>query len=184
MRKQLNIKDDEWGLIYVANLISYKGHEDLIQAFAMIPHTQIKLFLVGEDRGIQNKLQALAREKNILDHIIFLGLRHDVSLLLQSMDMGIMASHEEGFSNALLEKLEAGLPVVATNVGGNQEALENLSGCKIVPAHHPKALSKAIKQLLKTQETAADKKQRAETVRHRFSVQNMIHHFEKKLLDN
>jgi hypothetical protein len=52
-------------------------------------------------------------------YVVFLGLRDDVPELICAMDAGAMASHEEWFANAQLEKLAAGLPVVVTNVGGN-----------------------------------------------------------------
>ena len=77
-----------------------------------------------KDRGLQDKLLAKSKELGVGDRVRFLGRRQDVPALLAAMDIGVMASHEEGFSNALLEKLAAGLPVVATGVGGKSESLQ------------------------------------------------------------
>jgi glycosyltransferase involved in cell wall biosynthesis len=65
-----------------------------------------------------------------------------------AMDLYVMASHEEGSSNALLEAMAAGLPIVATDVGGNREALEDGRAGMLVPPHDPGSLSLAIGKLL------------------------------------
>lgn len=66
-----------------------------------------------------NALTELARWRGVIDRVHFLGQRDSVPALLEAMDVGVIASYEEELSNALLEKLAAGLPVIATNVGGN-----------------------------------------------------------------
>ncbi|MEX2352576.1 MAG: glycosyltransferase family 4 protein, partial [Gammaproteobacteria bacterium] len=62
-------------------------------------------------------------------------------------DLGVLPSHQEGFSNSLLEMMAAGLPVIATDVGGNGEAIiDNASGL-LVPPQDPKALGHAIARI-------------------------------------
>ncbi len=58
-----------------------------------------------------------------MTHVLFMGLRDDISDLMAASDVSVLPSHEEGFSNAVLESMAAGLPVVATRVGGNPEAI-------------------------------------------------------------
>lgn len=68
--------------------------------------------------------------------------------LLRVSDLAILCSHEEGFSNAILEAMAAGLPVVATDVGGNAEAvLQEVTG-KLVPPKNPEALGNALLSFL------------------------------------
>lgn len=134
-------------LTMVANLIGYKGHLDLLKALARIQDelpTPWVLLLVGRDTGIGTSLQAAARELGIAPHIRWLGERDDVVALFQATDIGILCSHEEGFSNALLEGMAAGIPMVATKVGGNAEAVLDGRTGLLVPTHDAAALGDAI----------------------------------------
>ena len=76
-RKNLELKDDEIAICHVANLIPYKGHEDLIKALGYLykthPKLKWKVFLFGRDNGIQKNLEALARKEKVSDKIYFLG---------------------------------------------------------------------------------------------------------------
>jgi glycosyltransferase involved in cell wall biosynthesis len=93
-------------------------------------------------------LHAQVREKGLQNRIRFLGERADVPDLLRASDMGILASHEEGFSNAILESMAAGLPMVVTNVGGNAEAIVDGHSGLVVPPGNPPALADAIMRLV------------------------------------
>lgn len=150
VREKLGLGRDEFGIVKVANLISYKGHADLINALPRVleERSNTRLFLAGEDRGIRTDLEQLASSLGISDRVCFLGRRNDVPSLLMAMDLYVMASHEEGSSNALLEAMAAGLPIVATDVGGNREALDDGQAGILVPPHDPESLSLAIGKLL------------------------------------
>ncbi|MBI4367037.1 MAG: glycosyltransferase [Deltaproteobacteria bacterium] len=141
---------DELVLIIVANLVRYKGHSDLFHALAMhaekLPRSWT-LLCVGRDDGLAANLQELAQTLQIDRHIQLLGPRTDVAPLLASADIGILCSHEEGFSNAILEGMAAGLPMVVTDVGGNAEAVVDRESGIVVPAHDPKSLGAAILEL-------------------------------------
>ncbi len=79
----------------------------------------------------------------------FLGSRTDVGVLLPAVDLVVHPSQQEGFSNAILEAMAAGCPVVATAVGGNVEAvIEGTTGL-LVPPSDPVALAVAIERLLR-----------------------------------
>ena len=133
----------------VANLIAYKGHADLLAAFALaapeLPDWQLRC--VGRDDGLMDALQAQARDAGIGDKVLFLGSRADVPELLASSDVAILASHEEGFPNAVIEAMAAGLPVVATRVGGVPEAVEDGVTGLLVPPHDPQALAAALRRM-------------------------------------
>lgn len=150
IRRKLNIDDETLIFAIVANLIPYKGHLDLFQALQLakdrLPH-KWALLVIGRDDGIQNDLIQYANQMHLSDHIHLLGSRSDVPNLLQASDIGLLTSHEEGFSNALLEGMAAGLPIIATDVGGNAEAVIHAQTGYIVPPHDPKALCKAILDL-------------------------------------
>jgi glycosyltransferase involved in cell wall biosynthesis len=134
----------------VANLIPYKGHEDLIDALAIaaqeIPQDW-HLVLAGRDDGIGARLKGKISESGLHDHVSFLGSRTDIPALLAASDLGILCSHQESFANAILEGMAAGLPMIVTNVGGNSEAVvDGVTGI-IVPAKDPRQLAEAIVRL-------------------------------------
>lgn len=147
VRTSLNIPQNALVFITVANLIPYKGHHDLFAAFSMaltqLPHGW-RLLVVGRDDGIGAKLQKHAATLQISNSVHFLGSRSDIPDLLSCADISILPSHEEGFSNAILESMAAGLPVIATDVGGNREAIVDGETGVIVPPRNPKRMSEAI----------------------------------------
>lgn len=150
MRRELEINFHERVIIVVANLIPYKGHADLLEAASMvlkqIPETIF--LLVGEDRGIQKNLERQAIALRILDRVRLMGRRQDVPQILAASDLSVLPSHEEGFSNVILESMAAGLPVVATCVGGNPEAVVDGVTGWLVPPRNPKALAAKMIDLL------------------------------------
>lgn len=150
IRTELNISEDRIVFVIVANLIPYKGHMDLLEAFSQItPNANWDLLIVGNDSsGIQSSLKKQATALSIASHVHFLGGRDDVSDILHSSDIGILPSHEEGFSNAILECMAAGLPMIVTDVGGNSEAVQHGKTGIVVPPHNPDELAKALEELL------------------------------------
>ncbi len=150
VRKSLGLNDGQAALIIVANLIAYKGHSDLLDAVAkLVPRfPSMCLLVVGEDRGIGSQLSAQAENLHIDKNIQWLGLRRDIPELLAAADIYICASHEEGFSNSLLEALAVGKAVVATKVGGNMEMLEDGALGLLVEPHDSDGLSAALDKLL------------------------------------
>ena len=149
-RSELGLADTTLILITVANLIDYKGHDDLLTAVAEIkselPQKWV-LLLVGQDHGIGNSLRKKTRNLGIAKHVLFLGQRTDVAELLRISDISLLCSHEEGFSNALLEAMAAGLPTIATAVGGNSEAVVDGVTGLLVPPKDSVAIGRAILRL-------------------------------------
>ena len=147
LRDNLSINQDALVFIIVANLIPYKGHLDLLNALGKI-HSQLpkswKLLCVGNDNGILSQLKEHSQMLGINNHVEFLGKRSDTPQLLAAADIGILCSHEEGFSNAILEGMAAGLPMVVTNVGGNAEAVEDMQTGLVVKAQDPESLGSAL----------------------------------------
>ena len=162
IRNQWGISDDDVMMVVVANLIPYKGHADLIEALALLKgKTPYKCVMIGYDSGIQSALEAQARTHNLDDQIIFTGSRPDLADFYHAADLSVLCSHEEGFSNTILEAMAAGLPLVVTDVGGNSEAVTHDENGLVVAPHNPKELSKAIDRLLDS-----------ESLRHRFGARS------------
>ncbi len=150
VRRSLGIADDQLMAVMVANLITYKGHFDLLRALALAKPRlarPITLVLAGRDDGIQGALIEEAKRLGIEGDVRFLGLRNDVVAILKAADIGLLTSHEEGFANAIIESMAAGLPMIVTDVGGNAEAVIDGSSGLVVPAQAPEPLAEALVRL-------------------------------------
>jgi glycosyltransferase involved in cell wall biosynthesis len=153
-RRSLEIADDAFVIVVVANLVAYKGHRDLIEALGRVRHRLPKpwtLLLIGRDDGIGGGLKQQAAALNISSNILWLGERSDVGNLLAASQIFVLPSHQEGFSNALLEAMAAGVPPVATAVGGNVDAVADNENGILVPPHDSEALGLAISRLASDQ---------------------------------
>ncbi|TKB24733.1 MAG: glycosyltransferase, partial [Mesorhizobium sp.] len=91
-RLKLGLSPDETGIVIVANLIPYKGHRDLIQAFALASERRsgLRLFMAGQDRGIREALLEEAARLGVGSKVQALGSRTDVPVLLAGMDIGVI----------------------------------------------------------------------------------------------
>jgi len=149
-RANLGLPEQAVIVTQVANLIPYKGHADLLDAFAKAQAATsvgMALCLVGRDDGIGAELAAKAEALGIADRVTWLGARGDVAAILAASDIGVLSSHQEGFSNAVLEGMAASLPMVVTRVGGNSEAVIDGETGLLVEPHNSDALAKALVRL-------------------------------------
>jgi glycosyltransferase involved in cell wall biosynthesis len=107
-----------------------------------------------------------------------------VAGLLTEMNVSVLPSLSEGLSNVLLESMAAGVPVVATRVGGTPEAVEHGETGLLVPPSDPQGLAEAIARLLQEPELAARIGAAGrQSVRDRFSMDKMVHATEQLYLD-
>ena len=136
----------------VGNIRRVKGHDVFIQAAAsIVSHfPEVSFSIAGDvlEPDYFVELLALVRDLNLSDHFHFVGGVTDLRQHLSAADIFVLPSRSEGFSNAIIEAMAASLPVVATNVGGNSEAVKDGVSGFLVPADDPAALSAAITRLL------------------------------------
>jgi glycosyltransferase involved in cell wall biosynthesis len=133
----------------VGRLSPEKGVNYFLNAAAQIacaiPASRFLIVGEGPQRG---DLERLAEELELADRVRFLGLRRDVPALLQCMDVVAMASLNEGLPLAVLEAMASARPVVATDVGGVQEIVEDGVSGVLVRAREPGAMGRAVHELL------------------------------------
>jgi glycosyltransferase involved in cell wall biosynthesis len=133
-------------VVAVANLHKYKGIHVLIeavsQAQAALP--MIQVVVIGDDRGERAELQELVRMNDLEDVIMFVGPQPNAVRLTRSADLFVSASLEEGLPNAVLEAVQSGIPIVATDVGGTREILADGRIGWLVPPGDATALAKAM----------------------------------------
>jgi glycosyltransferase involved in cell wall biosynthesis len=97
--------------------------------------------------GFASTLQVQAAGLGNARNVTFLDTRIDVPEILTASDIGVLCSHQEGFSNAVLEGMASGLPMIVTDVGGNAEAVLDGESGIVVPPHDPIQLAEAIVRL-------------------------------------
>jgi glycosyltransferase involved in cell wall biosynthesis len=131
--------------VVVANFRWYKGHDVLIDALAMVT-APLRVRLAGEGtERIPTATRAV--QKGIDDRVELVDLPADVPAELGAAQFAIHPSRQEGMSNAILEELSHGLPVVATDVGGTSLLVDDGVNGFLVPAGDEVALAKRIEEL-------------------------------------
>ena len=138
-------------VVVVANMDSaIKGHASLIAAAGNVLRCfpDVTFVLIGEGQQ-RPRLQQQVKEASLGRNVLFLGSRKDIPELLSCCDLSIHPSESEGLPNALLEAMAAGLPVIATSVGGVPEVVLSEVHGLLVPPGDPDSLSAAILRVLK-----------------------------------
>lgn len=127
-RRALGFGEQEKVIGAIGNLYPVKGHATLLEALARLdnPHAHVVIAGRGEEEG---RLRQLTEDLSLQERVHLLGFREDVPRLLSAFDIYTLPSFSEGQSLALMEAMAAGLPIVASRVGGNPELLrENETG--------------------------------------------------------
>lgn len=154
-----------------------KGGDIFIRALAALKRSATPFrAVVAGDGPTRPEMESLASELGLRPDVSFAGrvAREEIPSLLKSFDLGVVPSHVEGCSIALVEQMASGIPMVATDVGGNAELLVNGFAGLIVPPHDPNAIATALKNLLAD---PLERKRMGENAAiragERFSVENM-----------
>lgn len=188
LRQELGLPPLAPVVAVISRLTRFKGFEYFLEAAAMVAaHFQEARFLimgghfivqdgaVVEDIAYRRELQSYAARLGIDRRVIFTGYRLDVPEVLSEVAVSVLPSLSEGLSNAVLESMAAGVPVVATRVGGNPEAIEEGVTGLLVPPRDPAALARAICRLLQNPELALTLGQAGrQRVTERFSLEQMV----------
>ena len=149
-------QDGKQRIVCVGRLIERKGVWELLEAFALaaeeLPRAQLDLVGSG---NLEQLLQRRIEERGLAERITLHGSvpHEDLPLYLRNSSVFVLPSHAEGMSNALLEGMSCGLPVVVTDTGGTQELVKG-NGI-VVPMREPKALAAALVELLNDEERRA-----------------------------
>lgn len=135
--------------VVIANLHPYKGHRELIEGLSCVASELPfwRILCVGRDEGAKSELESLVAARQLEANVKFIGERSDVGRFLAIADFGLLTSRHEAFSNAILEGMAAGLPMIVTDVGGNAEAVINGETGLVVPLHTPEKIGEAVLHL-------------------------------------
>jgi glycosyltransferase involved in cell wall biosynthesis len=156
-RTALDIPSDRPVIATVARLSRNKGHQDLLTAMpairAAVPNVLYLIAGEGDDRargegGLRASLEGQVRDLDLTAAVRFLGYVPDVRTVLQATDLLVSPSLREGMQVALLEAMAAGLPIVATAIGGTPDAVVDGETGLLVPPADPAGLASAVTRLL------------------------------------
>jgi glycosyltransferase involved in cell wall biosynthesis len=147
-RASIGARDDTVVVGTVGRLVAEKGYAELFQAVATLDPDRYLLVVAGtEDRDKPDALSpaivAAARDRGV----VFTGHRDDIEMLYAAMDIFVLASHREGFPRAAMEAAAMTLPVVATNVRGCRQVVDDGRTGVLVPPREPSAIARAIARL-------------------------------------
>lgn len=171
---------DQFVIGTVERLDPVKDPMNLARAFAMLVNEpsgmgeNFRLLIVGDGSLHQDLIRFLAAEGCEGKYKIT-GTVNNVDAYLRCMDVFVMPSKIEGISNTILEAMASGLPVIATDVGGNSELVDDASSGFLVPAESPDKIAARVREYYKDPELrrrhGLNARQRAETT---FSLQSMV----------
>jgi glycosyltransferase involved in cell wall biosynthesis len=172
VRAELGIGPDDPVIGTVCILRSEKALDVLVRATALLvddfPRLRVLIVGEGDERG---RVQALVEQFGLEEHVLLTGARTDVPDVLAALDVAVLSSDFEGIPLSLLEFMDAGKPIVATNVGGIPEVIEAGVHGVLVPPRNEAALAAAVGGLLRDPGGAAQLGARArERCRSEFSL--------------
>jgi glycosyltransferase involved in cell wall biosynthesis len=155
LRRQLRLADGTRVLLSVGRLSREKGHADLIRAMPKIVelagNSPLRLVLVGEGPE-KPGIEELCRNLRLTDVVTLTGQQENINRYYNIADVFLLPSHSEGCPNVLLEAMAAGVPVVATEVGGIPEVVTNGRDAILVKKRDPAGLASATAKILRDRE--------------------------------
>jgi len=183
VRSELGLSPNEFVVGTVGAMRTEKAQADLLDAVAALTGqmTPVRTMLVG-DGPLRSSLEERARTNHIADRVIFLGAQADVRPFLLAMDVFVLPSLSETFSNAALEAMAMGIPVVLTDTGGAPEmVVRGETGALFAPGNVSELASR-LRELIVSPETRQRFSERAlRRVVERFTFEGMLDQYDRLL---
>lgn len=161
LRQEFSIGPNTPLVAVLSRLNAMKGLEYFLEAVTVVSRRfpNARFMIIGgpdqkNDLNYKADIESYANSLGLSRQVIFTGFRTDVQEILPEIDISVLPSLSEGLSNSLLESMAAGVPVIATNVGGTPEAVEDGVTGMLVPPRDSDALAQAMSLLLENPERA------------------------------
>ncbi len=180
-RIKADIGEDVAVVGVIGRLVWQKGFEYFIEAIPGVlkEFKEAKFLLIGEGE-LEDKLKVKSKKIKLKDKVIFTGFRNDIKDIMASVDVFVMPSLREGLPVVLLEAMAMKKPIVAANIEGIMEVLENGVSGLLVPPRDTKALTEAIVHMLDHKDKALQMGLTARrVVVERFGVDTMVQKVEE-----
>ena len=154
LKEALGCKNDDIMLLSVGELSERKNQVVIINALEKLREddelifNRIKYFIVGKGH-LEDYINQLINEKNLNNTVKLLGFRNDIEELLNAADVFVFPSLQEGLRVALMEAMACGLPVIASQIRGNTDLIENGKGGFLINPNNIMGFEKCIKKVVK-----------------------------------
>jgi len=181
-RNELKLPSDAFVITMVARFFPQKDHQTLIRALAYLP-SFVYLLLVGSG-DMEQECEELAKSLLLSKRVLFLGRRTDVERILKTSDLCVLSTHYEGLPISIIEYMSANKAVVATNVEGVQELIDDKE--LLAMPGDEEDLAKRIMNLIENKERLYQIADRNLIRSELYSVENMVIRYDnvyKEILD-
>lgn len=169
-------------IVTAGRLMPQKNHEMLINAFAQLykKYPEYRLDIFGEG-PLKDALQQQIEDLGVTEVVILKGNVPDIHEQIADAEMFVLSSNFEGLSNALLEAMMMGLPVISTNCAGSDEAIQSGENGLLIPVGDEDALAAAMMQLAADPELTAKLGNAAKETTRQYTVDRVIDRWEKAI---
>lgn len=179
-RRKLSVGEKDILMGIVGLIVPLKGHIGLLEALRMLrgEYSDIKLVICGKviDESYADSIKETIENAGLKDSVFFMEGSSDIKAVLSALDIFVIPSQREGFSRVLLEAMACALPIIATSVSGNIEAIVQDESGILVPYGDPASLAGSIERLLEMD--VAGRKKLGENARQRaasnFSIESHV----------
>jgi glycosyltransferase involved in cell wall biosynthesis len=144
VRRELGLSDSQVAVGLVARLVEEKGVPELIEAASRLDDRYVVLIVGPRDHEKSDAVSEELLARAEADGVRFLGMRKDVDRIYQGIDIFVLPSHREGFPRAAMEAAASGLPVIATDIRGCRQVVEDGVNGFLFPVRDVDALTAAI----------------------------------------
>jgi glycosyltransferase involved in cell wall biosynthesis/predicted ATP-grasp superfamily ATP-dependent carboligase len=181
VRQEFGVPTDAPVIGLLTRIVPSKGIEDFLKA-AVIVASRVpaaRFLIVGSglqtgDNDYSVNIIRMAEELGLADRVVFTGFRADVERVLPEFTVSVQPSLSEALSNVVLESMAAGVPVVATRVGGTTEAVRDGENGLLVPPGNPQELAEAVCRLLEAPVFARRLAMAGQRSVQQYSMRNMV----------
>ena len=177
LRQELGIPADRFVMLCASRFADDKGHHYLLESVKRlreISDVPFTLVLAGDGPLLEER-KAQAKELGLDDCVKFIGFRKDIKNLYKASDLYVNSSRHEALSFLIIEAMAAGLPVIATDMGGNSDIVNDEAGCGLLVEYdNPDSMASAMKRFLEEPEFLARCRENArKTIEDKFEIHKM-----------
>jgi glycosyltransferase involved in cell wall biosynthesis len=177
LKEELALSEDTFVILCASRFAHDKGHSYLVRTMARLKELSGRKFkcVLAGDGPLQEEIKQLASELGLEQDIVFLGFRKDIKNLFNGSDLYFNSSEHEASSFLILEALASGLPVAATDMGGNNDIINQRTGCGVLVKYEDAdGTAKEIKRIMEDVNLQTELRQNAmKAVQENFNLVKM-----------
>lgn len=174
LRQELGIPEDRFVMLCASRFADDKGHKYLIDSVKLLKERTKKPFtlVLAGDGPLLELSKAQVKALGLEDVVTFIGFRKDIKNLYKGSDLYVNSSQHEALSFLIIEAMAAGLPVIATDMGGNSDIVNDQAGCGLLVTYDdPDSMATAMQKLLEDEALLAKCREgAARTIQEKFEI--------------